>query len=160
MLLAECERLAVSLYPSGGSASATLVYEAACEIDRQDHGEAVVLYIGDYDPAGVLIDVKIEEELRNHLVTPLTFRRLAINSDQIVDFNLPSRPRKVGELRSAEVKETVEAEAMPATIMRRMVSEAIEAYLPENALAVAKVAEQSEIDGLRFLARAYSGNTV
>ena len=56
VLQADCERLAVSLYPAGGFASATLCYEAACEIDRADRTEVVVLYIGDYDPAGLLID--------------------------------------------------------------------------------------------------------
>ena len=48
----ECEALGVSLYPSGGFASATLAYEAATEIDRHGCDRAVVLYVGDFDPAG------------------------------------------------------------------------------------------------------------
>ena len=157
VLEAEAKRLAVSLYAAGGFTSATLAYEAACEIDRKGRDEAVVIYIGDYDPAGVLIDRSIEAELRKHLVTPLTFRRLGINSDQIELYDLPSKPRKLGDRRSAEVTETVEAEAMPAATMRQIVVEAIEAYLPENALAVAKVVEQSEISGLRQLAGYLNG---
>ena len=63
----DCEELAVSLYPAGGFASITLTYEAARNILQCAPGkDAHVLYIGDYDPAGVLIDRSIEVELANH----------------------------------------------------------------------------------------------
>ena len=42
---------------------------------------------------------------------------------------------------------------MPAGIMRRILREKVEALLPENALAVAKVAEQSERAHLRKMAQ-------
>ena len=61
-----CEELAVSLYPCGGFSSATLCYEAAQEIDAARRDRAVVLYVGDFDPAGVLIDLHVEAELRRH----------------------------------------------------------------------------------------------
>ena len=59
----------MSLYPAGGFASLTLLYDAAQYIEQRasDKESAVVLYVGDYDPAGVLIDQSIEEELREHL---------------------------------------------------------------------------------------------
>ena len=142
----------MSLYPSGGFASATLCYEAASQIDRSGRAGAVVLYVGDYDPAGVLIDRAIEKELRSHLVTPLTFRRLAINPEQIAEHDLPSKPRKALDRRRLEIKTTVEAEAMPAHILRKLVREAVESYLPAGALQAVKVAEDSEREGLRLLA--------
>jgi hypothetical protein len=67
VLQADCEELAVSLYPTGGFSSLTLAYEAAQQIMRQ-YKPVVIFYIGDYDPAGVLIDVSLEKELRGHLV--------------------------------------------------------------------------------------------
>ena len=114
VLQAECRRLAVSLYPSGGFSSATLCYEAAREIDRNECDRALILYVGDYDPAGMLIDRAIENELRKHLRTPLTFARLAINEEQIARFDLPTKPRKSTDKRRLDIAETVEAEAMPA----------------------------------------------
>ena len=148
----ECQRLAVSLYPSGGFSSATLCYEAATEIDRAERARAVVLYVGDYDPAGLLIDESIVRELRKHLATPLTVQRLAINKDQIATHDLPTKPRKKGDRRRLDVVETVEAEAMPASTLRSIVREAVESYLPPRALEVALAAEQSEREGLRRLA--------
>ncbi|EQD74280.1 hypothetical protein B1B_02757, partial [mine drainage metagenome] len=111
-------------------------------------------YIGDYDPAGVLIDVALERELRTHLDPDVRMRfvRLGITPEQIARYDLPKKPRKESDRRSPEVDCAVEAEAMPAAILRKMLRDAIEALLPPHALAVAKVAEESERDGLRHLA--------
>ena len=83
----------------------------------------------------------------------LNFRRLAITKDQIERYDLPTKPRKATDRRSRHITETVEAEAMPAGIMRQMVREAIEAFLPTNALKVARVAEESERSFLLTMAR-------
>lgn len=154
VLREQCRDLAVSLYPTGGFSSATLCYEAAQEIDLRGHPSAVVIYIGDYDPAGVLIDRHIETELRTHLQTPLDFQRIAITEAQIEYLDLPTKPRKDGERRRLDIKATVEAEAMPAAILRALVRSAVEGYLPTDALEIAKVAEESEREGLRLLADA------
>lgn len=153
VLQATCEALAVSLYPAGGFSSATLCYEAACEIDRKGRNRAVVLYVGDYDQSGVLIDQAVERELRSHLTTPLEFKRIGISPWQITYYGLPTRPPKATDKRRPDIKRVVEGEAMPANIMRRIVREAVEHYLPAGALAATKAAEESEREGLRRLAR-------
>ncbi len=141
-----CRDLAVSLYPAGGFSSITLAYQSAETINYYAAGRPVVIfYIGDYDPAGVLIDVALERELREHL-TPgvdLYFNRIAISPAQIQKFDLPSKPRKETDRRSLHIRETVEAEAMPAGVLRHLLRGNIESLLPERALAVAKVEEQS-----------------
>ena len=82
-----CRELAVSLYPAGGFASLSLLYDAAQYIEQQasEKESAIVFYVGDYDPAGVLIDQSIEQELREHLPDdfPLEFNRIAVNADQV-----------------------------------------------------------------------------
>lgn len=146
-----CRDLAVSLYPAGGFSSITLAYQAAELINLElesGFGEksAEIIFIGDYDPAGVLIDESIRAELDEHLDpdVDLNFHRIAINRDQIVEYDLPTKPRKSGDRRSLHVAETVEAEAMPADIMRELLREKIESYLPPRALEVARVAEEDE----------------
>ncbi len=156
---ATCRDLAVSLYPAGGFTSLTLAYEAAGHInDATGHGAkpAHIFYIGDFDPAGVLIDVAIERELRQHLNTAvdLHFHRLGITEEQIEMFDLPTKPRKAGDHRALHIAHTVEAEAMPAQLLRALLREQIEALLPPGALEVAKAAELSEQEGLRVLAEA------
>ncbi|HEY4846722.1 MAG TPA: hypothetical protein VIH87_02735 [Methylocella sp.] len=53
------------------------------------------------------------------------------------------------------VEEAVEAEAMPAEILLRLLREKIESFMPENALRIAKAAEDSEKQLLRIFARAF-----
>lgn len=152
-----CSDLAVDLYPAGGFSSITFAHDAAQsindEFDNDGRGVAIY-YIGDYDPAGVLIDVALERELRLHLDTgvPLTFERLGITREQVEAYDLPTKPRKAGDRRALHIAYTVEAEAMPANILRDLLRERIESLLPERALEVAKVAEASEREGLRRLA--------
>lgn len=156
----DCEELAVSLYPCAGFASISFVHDAAAEINSRDDGRPVtVFYIGDYDPAGVLIDVSLEAELRRHLNPDISFGlvRLGITPEQIEEYDLPTKPRKASDRRALHIEHTVEAEAMPAHILRGLLREQIERLLPPGALHVAKIAEESEKAHLAMLARALEG---
>ncbi len=157
----DCRELAVSLYPAGGFSSITLAFQAAENINAMHDGrEVVVFYIGDYDPAGVLIDVSLERELREHLdeVVDLRFVRLGITAEQIEQYDLPRNYRKVTDRRSLHIERTVEAEAMPAQILRKIVRDEIEALLPADALKVARVAEKSEREILKAFAAQIGGD--
>jgi hypothetical protein len=153
----DCRDLAVSLYPCGGFSSITLAYEAAQGIFHMSGKGAVpaeIIYIGDYDPAGVLIDVSLERELRQHLPEdfPLNFHRLGITAEQVREYDLPTKPRKATDRRAMHLEIAVEAEAMPAGIMRAMLRDRIESYLPPSALAVSKAAEDAERGHLQHVA--------
>jgi hypothetical protein len=157
----DCKELGVSLYPSGGFTSLTLPYDAAKQIWRFVGGtdkSIEIIYVGDYDPAGVLIDVDIEAKLRKHLIDDfsvtnrLTFHRLAITRDQISVYRLPTKPRRTGDRRALHIAETVEAEAMPAQMLRRLLREKVENFMPEGALSAAKAAEEFERAGLARIA--------
>jgi hypothetical protein len=144
---ADCKELAVSLYPAGGFSSITLPYQVAEYInDTHDGKPCVIFYIGDYDPAGVLIDKQIERELREHLDgdIKLEFERIAITKEQIQALALPEKPRNDKDRRVREITHTVEAEAMPAAIMRGILRTKIESLLPANALSIAKIEETSQ----------------
>ena len=138
-LLPLCQSLAVSLYPCGGFASATLAYEAAMEITHSGRRAAVLLFCGDFDPAGVIVDRALEAEMRRHLHVPLAFRRLAVNEDQIARYALPTKPRNPGERRRPDITETVELEAMPARTLREIVRREVEALLPDGVLDVIRL---------------------
>jgi hypothetical protein len=155
-----CEELAVSLYPAGGFTSISLAYLAAQYINAEAEDKPVsIFYIGDYDPAGVLIDVAIERELREHLDQDieLDFQRIGITAEQIEEYDLPTKPRKLLDRRSLHIESTVEAEAMPAGTLRELLRENIEDLLPYDALEVAKVAEASEREHIERMAELLDG---
>jgi hypothetical protein len=158
VILQDCNEMAVDLYPCSGFSSLSFVHEAAESQNHADDGRPLIIfYIGDYDPAGVLIDVALERELRLQLnpSIQLQFERIAINKNQIERFDLPTKPRKATDTRSLQVESTVEAEAMPARTLRRLLRMRIEKLRPEGALAAAKLAEASEQAGLMSLARGF-----
>ena len=134
-----CSEYVVPLFPSGGFASLSFLYQAAEHIQEAGRANAVILYVGDYDQAGVLIDRSIEKDLRGFLEDwpgKLTFRRLAVNDDQIDRMGLPTRPPKASDTRSPEVRRAVEAEAIPAPAMRAIVASALQGLIPEKVLTV------------------------
>ena len=153
----DCQELGVSLYPSGGFSSLTLLFDAAGQIaaEVEDTDKSIeIIYIGDYDPSGVLIDRDIEVRLRKHLADagvtyPLAFHRIAITAEQIEQYDLPSKPRKATDRRARHIERTVEAEAMPAGVLRSILRLTVESFMPHGALTVAKAAEQSEQSFLR-----------
>lgn len=156
----DCDRLAVDLYPCGGFSSLSFVHSAAEQHNRLgDYRPLVIFYIGDYDPAGVLIDQSLERELRLHLdfSIDMSFNRIAINEKQIIEHDLPTKPRKSGDVRSRHISVTVEAEAMPAHLLRELLMHNIESLLPPGALYAATIAEKSEREGLKALAKKLGG---
>ena len=53
-------------------------------------------------------------------------------------------PRKAKDKRALHVTETVEAEAMPAHILRQLLRDYVEQFLPSGALRIAKITEEDE----------------
>lgn len=155
----ETERYAIPLYPAGGFSSLTLTFEASEYIREASNDRPVhIIYIGDYDPAGVLIDKKIEQALRGHLPDhDITFHRIAVTREQIDLMSLPTKPGKPGDRRGGFTDDTVEAEAMPAAIMRQLLREKIESFIPARTMEVVTVAEESERELLLKWAAAMSG---
>ena len=142
-----CREYVVPLFPSGGFASLSFLYQAAGHIQESGRSNAVILYVGDYDQAGVLIDKSIEGRLRTFLASwggELTFHRLAVNDDQIDTMGLPTRPPKRSDTRSPEVTRAVEAEAIPAPTMRGLVSSSLQELIPERVLTVQRLVEKQE----------------
>ena len=57
---------------------------------------------------------------------------------------MPTKPAKAGDKRGGFTGGTVEAEAMPAGTMRKLLCNAIESFMDRQALAVMEIAEESE----------------
>ena len=127
-----CAAYGVGLIPARGQTSLTLIHEAAQIIASRAKEEVNILYIGDYDEAGVNIGISVYERLytilSNRWNGHIYFHRIAINDEQIADWNLPTKPAKtVGRhLRN----QTVEVESIPVPTLRTLVEDSIEEYLP------------------------------
>lgn len=138
----------------------------------------LILHVGDHDPSGEDIARDVQETLRRYTVAGLTgrpvreverqlgpeeladlttdvvFERLALTSEQINAYDLPVRPVKATDSRSAGYTGVgaVEVEALPRQALLDLVEDAIVSELDLAALEVAEEAERSERDIARRIA--------
>jgi hypothetical protein len=80
----------------------------------------------------------------------LHFERLAVTEQQITDMSLPTRPTKGTDSRAAGFQGgSVEVDAIPPTVLRRLVEDAITRHIDPEKLRLNQLAEQSEREILR-----------
>ncbi|MFH1743383.1 MAG: hypothetical protein ABIH23_30625, partial [bacterium] len=85
------------------------------------------------------------------------FECIAVTPEQIEEWNLPTRPTKRTDTRSKGFKgESVELDAIPSKLLRDLVRSCIEQHIDSHALAVMKVAEDSERNALKELAEEFA----
>jgi hypothetical protein len=135
----------VPLMVARGYASLSFLYTAAEYIDTLTV-PTFIYHLGDFDPSGVNAGEKIEETLRE--LAPdanIFFQRVAVTSEQIADWDLPTRPTKKSDTRSKGFGAiSVELAAIEPNQLRALVQDTIECHLPPDQYAVLKAAEESE----------------
>ncbi len=146
----------VPLMVSRGFSSETFLWTSAEEIAEIDK-PTVIYNLGDHDPSGVAAWRDIERKMQRMLdemgfTEHLTFERLAVTEQQVVDLSLPTRPTKSSDSRAKRFSgESVEVDAIPSSVLRTIVEDAIEALVDDDALRVTRVVEASERAVLRSM---------
>jgi hypothetical protein len=141
----------VPLMVARGFSSLTFIYGAA-EIIKSQNRPTHILYFGDHDPSGKSISAVLERDLRDFSDgADITFTRLAITEQQIIDLNLPTRPTKKTDSRSKNfVGESVEVDALSADNLKVLVNNGIVELIDPDAYWAVKAAEDSERETLEF----------
>jgi hypothetical protein len=91
-------------------------------------------------------------------VETVFFKRLAVTAAQVYQLHLPTRPTKLSDSRARGFGDgSVEVDAIPPTILRQIVEDAITQHIDAEALRLDQVAEQSERDILTGMTGRRSG---
>jgi hypothetical protein len=122
VLYEETELWDVPLMVTRGYPSLSYLYEAAETIAAQSR-PAYLYYLGDYDPSGIDITRTVEQGIREFAPSAeIYFERVAVTSEQISLWNLPTRPTKASDTRSKHFQgESVEVDAIPPRVLRELV---------------------------------------
>jgi hypothetical protein len=131
------------LFVTRGYASETFLWNSA----QQWYGDVVVLYIGDYDPHGVLIEDVARSRMQDFAGLSVEWHRIAVTPEQVDEYDLPSSYGGHG----------VEAEALDADTLRTLLEAAILEYVDEAQVETIRVAERSEREVLREIVATKSG---
>lgn len=110
------------------------------------HKHTYLYQLGDHDPSGVDAWRNFEEKVRGFVPNvKVTFERIAVLPSQITELDLLTRPTKKSDTRSAGFTgESVEVDAIPPSILRAIVREAIEQHIDTRALELTRSVEASE----------------
>ena len=133
-----CNQYEVPYLACRGYASASEIWRAGHERMRMrlmKDQQVTVLYLGDHDPSGIDMTRDIRERLRqfsNGHVLPLQVEvvRLALNKDQVDEYDPPPNPTKLSDSRAEDYvavygHECWELDAMSPTVIRDLVEAAI-----------------------------------
>jgi hypothetical protein len=143
----------VPLFIARGFPSETFLYSTAQDIIAE--GKPAVIYqLGDHDPSGLSAWEQTKRKLAEFAPgIEFQFERLAVTPEQIVEYDLPTRPTKSSDSRSRKFEgDSVEVDAMPSRVLRMLVEDAIEGWIDPEKLALVRLAEDSERAGLLALA--------
>jgi hypothetical protein len=96
-----CVPLDVPYLSCRGYVSQSEMWGASIRLRRYEAvGQHVtILHFGDHDPSGMDMSRDIEDRLAIFRVRDLDFRRLALNTDQIDQYNPPPNPAKITDSR-------------------------------------------------------------
>lgn len=134
-----------------GFSSETFAYNAADAWRDSPHRRPVVLYIGDHDPHGLDIERNLREKLTEFSDADPLWDRIGVTWDQVEQFDLPgTTPKKEYGYPLA-----VEAEALPAPVLRELLDDVIASFVDQYQLDVLMAAEAEEREGFLALAEGW-----
>ncbi len=129
-------RYRVKVYAARGYSSFTAVYEAAQEINGVI--PIKVLQLTDFDPSGEDMVRDLEDRLTKYGAADFELTKIALTRDQVSTLGLPPMPAKKSDPRydrfaQSYGDEVVELDALPPDELDRIITEAIEELIDEDA---------------------------
>jgi hypothetical protein len=142
--------LGIPILALGGYSSQTYIDQVVGDVQRQNR-TAILIYAGDFDPSGEDID-------RDFLARTEVFSevvRVALNGDQVQQYNLPEQMGKTTDSRARGFVERhgrlvqVELDALPPDILRDLFQTAIDLHWDTSAFKRVLRREKNERAALR-----------
>ena len=162
-----CERYDVAYFSCRGYTSQSEMWAAAQRhLDYYRCGQTpVVIHLGDHDPSGVDMTRDILDRLTLFIDDSVEVDRIALNMDQVEEFNPPPNPAKITDSRAGRYIEEFgysswELDALNPDTLDRLISTAIEGCIDdETAFDLRKDQEESERKQLTEVASRWNGVT-
>ena len=123
--------------PSRGYPSYSFVMDAVTRFHDEEK-PIILLYFGDFDPSGLNIPVNLIERINRYgdfEEGKVTLKMIALNLEQIRQYQLPPAPAKKTDVRYKKFVETtgtdqvVELDALEPPVLQSMIKESISLYI-------------------------------
>lgn len=151
-----CDDMRVPYFACRGYASQSAQYEAGQRFRRylRNGQTPVVFHFGDHDPSGMDMTRDNTDRLSMFSLRGVSVRRLALNFDQIEQYNPPPNPAKETDSRSggyiAEFgSESWELDALEPTVIGDLIRNNINALIDRPRWVMAQAKEESNRAALK-----------
>jgi hypothetical protein len=128
-----CNRNQVTFFSCRGYTSQSEMWGAAQRLKQ--HDRCLVIHLGDHDPSGIDMSRDIEERLNLFMEGEgeLEFKRIALNMDQVQQYEPPPNPAKLTDSRSTDYikkfgDESWELDALDPKTIDDLIEATIEEY--------------------------------
>jgi hypothetical protein len=153
-------RLDVTLGVIRGYSSESFAWEVAQAVCESDRDNVWLYQLGDHDPSGVDLWRDLTAKIAGFAAGQngdtdewLHFERLAVTEQQITEWQLPTRPTKATDSRSAKFAgDSVEVDAIPAPRLRQIVEDAITQHIDPEHVRITLLAQRLEREALARMA--------
>jgi hypothetical protein len=128
-----CETLRVPHFACRGYSSQSAQYEASRRFRRyRNNGQTpIIFHLGDHDPSGIDMTRDNSDRLKLFTHFGVKVERLALNMDQVRQYNPPPNPAKETDSRATGYidkfgSESWELDALEPTVITRLITNAVE----------------------------------
>ncbi len=149
-----CSKLDVNYFSCRGYTSASEMWVAAQRLRcyNQDGQTPIILHLGDHDPSGRDMSRDIKERLEL-FGADINFQRIALNMDQIEQYDPPPNPAKITDSRSSTYiaefgDESWELDALNPEILSGLVEDAVKSLRNEDKWAASAARERNDREAL------------
>lgn len=146
-----CRNMRVAHFACKGYVSVSEMREAGVRLqEHRDAGrEPLILHLGDHDPSGIDMTRDIRERLEMFSRGPVEVKRIALNMDQVEQYNPPPNPAKVTDSRARDYIETYgtsswELDALEPNVLVALIQGEIRAVMNDEAWSDAVAQEREE----------------
>lgn len=153
-----CQKLDVLYLACRGYFSQSAMYQAAERFNEAeaDGKETVVLHLGDHDPSGLDMTHDIENRL-DLFGCDTAVERIALNMNQITQYNPPSNFAKLSDTRAANYigeygKRSWELDALEPKVIARLIEDAVGKYTDHDKQQAKLDEQESHKERLTYIA--------
>jgi hypothetical protein len=162
-----CEELDVNYFSCRGYTSLSEMWTASQRLlrYRKQGQKPFIIHLGDHDPSGIDMSRDITDRLEIFTGRSLEFERIALNADQVEQYNPPPNPAKLSDSRASGYVarfgyESWELDALNPTVLAGLIRRTVLSCRQEKAWMQAVKHEQTQVKELKAAAKHWQTHIV
>lgn len=145
-----CRRMRVPYFSCRGYVSSSEVYSAGKRLGAvaaRTSRRPIILHLGDHDPSGLQMTEDVSDRLAMFARSGIEVRRLALNMNQVEQYDPPPNPAKDTDARFAGYRELYgdeswELDALEPKVINDLIETELKSLIDQAAWATAMAAEK------------------